>query len=154
MRIFTYQNRSESIVLNKNLQNENSIDGVFRSEFDVISPVFEISSQTLPNFNYIFIPDFARYYYVDNIQNLLNGLWSISCSVDVLMSFRKTILQQKAIIARQENLYNLYLDDEKLITTCRRRIWTKAFPTRVNPASSGGSSFVLTVAGGAETSTE
>lgn len=151
MTIFTYENVSEPIVMNKTLHNKKEIDGIFRNDFNVMYPVFDIASENLPNFNYIFIPDFARYYYVDSVQNLLNGLWSISCSVDVLMSYKNQILAQRAIIARQENVYNLYLDDDRLITTCRRRIWTKAFPTRVFPASEGGSSFVLTVAGGAET---
>ena len=108
------------------------------------------------NFNYAYIQEFNRYYYVGNITTLINGMWELDCRVDVLMSYRHKIRQLNAVIARQENLYNLYLEDNKLLTTSRRLYTTLAFPNKVNPANSDASapSFIFTCAGGAETQTE
>ena len=41
--------------------------------------------------NYLWIPQFDRYYFIDDITSVTNTLWRIDCSVDVLMSFKKDL---------------------------------------------------------------
>lgn len=153
MKIVAYYNNSEHNVLNKAIIKATEYVGFLRDSSDIVNPTFTIEQEYVPNFNYVYIENFSRYYYVSNIHSIATGLWEISCTVDVLMSFKNSILKQTAIIARQENEYNLYLDDNRLLTTCRRQYYTKAFPQRVFPAEEG-SSFILTVAGGQETSSQ
>ena len=39
---------------------------VLKDDCSVISPVLEIKTATLPDYNYAYIPDFGRYYYVND----------------------------------------------------------------------------------------
>ena len=61
--------------------------------------------------NYNYIDGFARYYFVNDVKSVRNGVWELSSHVDVLQSFRTGILNQPAIIARQEKYWNLFIND-------------------------------------------
>lgn len=62
--------------------------------------------------NYVYIPMFKRYYFIDDIVSVRNGLWQISMSVDFLMSFKDKIYAQRAFIERSERFYDdSYVDD-------------------------------------------
>lgn len=63
--------------------------------------------------NYAYIPQFNRYYYIDNIVSVRTGLWRLDMSCDVLMSFKDKILDLDAYIGRQEFKYDKFLFDDK-----------------------------------------
>ena len=156
MTVIIYQNLSEGNVVDKNLRELIQVTGTLREGTSVLNPsiVIESSEVGIISANYIYIAEWGRYYFVNEILNIRNNVWSFSCHVDVLMTYRNTIRQQSAIIARQEFLYNLYLDDDKFLVNAPRMMVTKAFPGRV-PAgnSAGANSFILTLAGGADSTT-
>lgn len=157
MTITLYKNLSESIVVNKNIQQIGVVTGTLRSTSSILNPTLAIEwNENIQLVNYIYINEFERYYYVGDIVSLINGMWEINCRVDVLMTYRDNIKQLNAVIARQELSYNLYLEDNRLLTTSRRIYTTLAFPNRVNPANvdDNAPSFIFTCAGGAETQTE
>lgn len=147
MNIIIYQSLSESNVVNKQLTELANANGTLREETSIIDPVilFEDNSNGFTLANYIYIPDFNRYYFINDITSVRNGLWQISCHVDVLMSWKNYFLNLSGIVARQENLYNLYLNDDKFLVNSNRQFVTKAFPNRV---TEGGLCYVMTVAGG------
>lgn len=157
MTVTLYQNFSDSNVVNKNLTEILTGTGTLREESSVITPsiVFETTSSGIVNVNYIYIQDWNKYYYVDNIVSIRNGLWGFTLKIDVLMTYKEWFLPLSGIIARQENLYNLYLDDDKFQTQSQRMYVTKAFPNRVQAGNvTGAQSFILTLAGGAPLSEE
>ena len=93
--------------------------------------------------NYIWISELHRYYYVTNIVSVATGLWRIYCHVDVLMTYKPQIKAHDAVIARQEGLYNLYLNDgTTFVVTQRSKVVQKTFPNGFT-----GSSYVMLVAG-------
>jgi len=53
--------------------------------------------------NYVHIPAFSRYYYVDDIRYNADGTWTYSCSVDVLASFKTDILGSYGYVGRASN---------------------------------------------------
>lgn len=63
----------------------------------VTNPLIELSYEGKPPFNYFYIPDFGRYYYVTGMD-FVEGLWLVSGKVDVLNSFRSSILATRANI--------------------------------------------------------
>lgn len=63
------------------------------------------------NCNYVYIPQFKRYYYISNITSINNNIWSIDLNIDVLMSYKDEILKLNGMIARNEFIYNDYLVD-------------------------------------------
>lgn len=64
--------------------------------------------------NYVYIPDFNRYYYINDIIVVTNALIQINTDVDVLMSFKDDILTLDAFIGRNEYNYDDTLVDDKL----------------------------------------
>ena len=113
-----FKNSSESNRVDKTNYIEliDVISGVIREQSSILNMVLTIEYDKVPNFNYVYIPIFNRYYYVDDIVSVTNKLWAISLSVDVLMTYKTDILNQTAFITRNEKVYDEYLiDDKRLI---------------------------------------
>lgn len=90
--------------------------GALRRATSIISPEFEFIYNKVPDFNYVYIPNFNRYYFIDNIVSLRNNVWTLSLSVDVLMSFKEQIKECDGFIARNEFEFNHYLIDNRRST--------------------------------------
>lgn len=142
---------SEPNVVDKKLTTIITVSGNIRGKSSVMNPTITIETESanIVWCNYLYIEEWGRYYFVNEITSIRTKLWALSCHVDVLSTYKTQIRKLSGIIARQENLYNLYLDDDKFLVNAQRMYWTKAFPNRVQAANSGGSSFILTLAGGA-----
>jgi len=119
--IILYNNTSENNRLDKitSLTEVATITGTLREQSSIINPSITIEFETLPIFNYVYIQEFKRYFFVKNITNIVNNMWRIDLHVDVLMSYKETILQQQALIDRNEFSYNELLVDNEEITTTR-----------------------------------
>lgn len=152
-----YSNLSPSNAVNKEISSIMNGIGNLRNGASIIDPVVILEGpqdNTFPTkINYCYIPLFNRYYYITNIvavegvitdSNGTRQLWEIHCHVDVLMSYKEEIGQQRAIVAKQENNYNLMLDDGSLMTYQNPIIQTKYFS---NPTPFETQEFVLIVAG-------
>ena len=109
------QNKSPSNFVTKDVVSILSASGNLREETSIIDPIVmietSISANIIGKINYAYIAEFNRYYYVVNITSIANDLWEIEFHVDVLMSYASKIREQTAIVARQENRRNMYLDD-------------------------------------------
>ena len=92
------------------------LNGTLREACTLMNPVITIEYfGDVPSFNYVFIPQFNRYYFVTALTNIRDGLWSMSLHVDVLMTYKSTIKQQNGFIARNENDYNLLIEDTERV---------------------------------------
>lgn len=77
------------------------------------------------------------------IVAVTNKLWRFFCHVDVLMTYKPQILDHDAIIARQENQWNLFLNDGGTFKVRQdSRIIQKEFPNGFS-----GGSYVMIVSG-------
>ena len=97
-----YHNRSEKDVLFKDIQLIGSLTGTLRESCDVINPQIVIEYSGVPDFDYVFIPYFNRYYYVSDVVSVKQSLWLISLKVDVLMTYKDLIKLQTAHVSRNE----------------------------------------------------
>ena len=98
MLIHLFNNTSERNAITKTLTNEITISGSLREESNIHNPVIMINAPSIIGFNYAYIPDFYRYYYVNDITSVRTGLWRLTLICDVLMSFKSAILNSYAII--------------------------------------------------------
>lgn len=116
--IILYNNTSDNNSLNKTLTEIKVIDGYFRHEVEITNPDITIEYDELYNSgvapNYLYLKDFNRYYFINNITFVRDGVWELHCSVDVLMSFKDKILKLDAFIERQENEFDETLIDSQL----------------------------------------
>ncbi len=144
MDIKIYNNTSEKVKVGKTLTNVRDISGELKEACDIINPVIIISGENLSSYNYLYIPIFNRYYFITDIKVIRNNLWEISCHCDVLETYKNEIKNQKAIVARQENKYNLYLNDPEWKVYTNKQVLTREFPSGF--LDSGN--YFLTVIGG------
>lgn len=86
-------------VINKNLTNAVDIEIVLRKDFNIDAPdfIFRVDGLTpFEEYNYISIPDINRFYFIDRIEAIGRGLIRVSCSCDVLETFKDDILKSNA----------------------------------------------------------
>lgn len=121
---------SEPNRLNKQIINIIRLDGYLKNDSDVINPqiVIEGDINTISRSNYMTIYDFKRRYFIRDISLLRNNIYVISAHVDVLTSYASNIRTNNAIIKRQANRFNLYLDDGVIKTYQNPIIETHLFP--------------------------
>lgn len=134
-----------SITLMQNISPVNKFDKVFSgvtASFDVVlkeptnffKPTFILQNHSgvnLNNFNYIDgSSSFSgRKYFIKEVRSVGNGRFEISAETDVLSTWAAEIRLNEAVIRRQENIYNLYLDDPDFHTYNYEKIQTLQFPS-------------------------
>ena len=144
MTIKLYRNMSEEIAVTKNITDEITYTGNLRNESSVIDPVILIEAANLSDYNYAWIEEFHRFYFIRNIVSVRTGLWRLTMHVDVLSTYAGYIKDNNAIMSRNSNVWNLYYQDEQFKILNYETIQTKAFGTSLTPSSN----FVLITAGG------
>ena len=84
---------------------------------NAIEPVINIQNESVIRYNYAYIPDFKRYYFIKKITSLRKGLWTIEFEVDPLMSFKGDILALQVVVDKQssESIGDEYIDDGSLV---------------------------------------
>lgn len=114
--ITLYNNNSEPERVTKSLSGARNYSGNLKEDCDIINPVVLIdgASAGVANFNYMYIPAFGRYYYITNVTAVTGALFEVHGKVDVLYTYRDQIRACMALIERQENSYNPYLQDNML----------------------------------------
>lgn len=149
MQVNLMVNMSDKNDVNKNLSTyKMGINANLKDSTELLTPSLRLSKDNgieLDAFNYVYIPDFSRYYYVTNSSKELGGVIQIDCKVDVLMSHKDAIGNLTAIVERQENYFNLFLQDLGIPDLAYKRVQTIAFPINV---FNGGQTAVLIVNGG------
>lgn len=137
-------NNSDKHALDKSVSDIATLSGVLKGNTSIIDPViiFDGDVSSYVNCNYMTISTFGRSYFVNNITSIRNGLFEISAHVDVLSSFKTQVRGNSAIVRRQENEWNLYLNDGVFKVYQNPVILTKEFPNGFSTPE-----FVLAVAG-------
>lgn len=138
------QNFSPKEALSKNTISLSNISGTLRDGTSIINPVirFQGDISNFVNCNYMYISKFNRFYFVDNITSVRDNIFEISAHVDVLSTYQNEIRSNTAIVRRQENDWNLYLNDGSFKVYQNPMVITKSFPGGFTTQQ-----FVLAVAG-------
>ena len=92
MDIDLYTTDSAKNVLNKKLTKVKTIDGTIL-EYDQNVNNLRINLYTSDIFNYVYIPDFKRYYFVNDVSISENGIKIYDLACDLLMSFADIVKQ-------------------------------------------------------------
>lgn len=76
-----------------------TVEVVLKQATNQLNPVF-ILTRNYSQHNYVYVPDWGRYYYVNDVVYGNNDLCELHCSLDVLASFRSDILRYDGFIER------------------------------------------------------
>lgn len=125
------QNNSSPInKIGKAISTITTVSGNLKNESDVIRPEILIESDSsILSANYMTIDTFHRKYFIEEIQSVRTNLWLVKAHVDVLETYASQILSNTAVVLRQENNFNLLLNDG--VFKCRQdpRISYRKFPS-------------------------
>ena len=149
MKIYIGYTKNDKRCLEKNPKWHKKINNAeIFTPCSLTDPVFIVDQKLVESStNYVWCNDFNRFYYVNDI--VLDGQVAyIHCHVDVLMSYQSGILSLKANVARQENDFNEWYADEKILTTSKRRVHIYDCGSTPFSTTGGGRPVVLTVSGG------
>lgn len=87
-----------------------SYTGVIVEPTSVLDPIVKLEGITAYNYNYVYIQEFSRYYFV-NDWHTENGFWFINLTIDVLASHKSTIGSSTQYIERSASNVNEYIVD-------------------------------------------
>lgn len=141
-----YSTSDDRRKLFKRLYNERQYNIELSKDTDIINPVLLMSEFDF-NLNYVYIPQFNRYYFIDNVTVVRTNLYQLSCSVDVLMSNASQLNALNLLVERSEVVRQPYIVDNELVTRCDKDVIT------VNIGSVGASTssfpyYLVTTGGG------
>lgn len=124
--IIFYKSSAEEKRLYKSgyLEQVLTVTGTLREETSIVRPVLLIDTTTileyrnvLPDFNYAYISDFGRYYFVTDIVSVRNNLWEVSLECDVLFTYRFAIQKCVGFVDRCARGYNPMVIDNLVTVT-------------------------------------
>lgn len=101
IQFYKYTGRPRTV--NKTLGESTDISGVLRDNFNMIKPVITIRKQDVSNFNYCFIPDFNRYYFIEEVTLQNKNEYEMQLSLDVLKTYETQILDATGRVTEQDN---------------------------------------------------
>lgn len=134
----------ENIKVDKNVVSILNTTISIKDDMSLLNPVIYLeSSADLNNANYMRFMN--RCYYITDKEVLPGNLWKLTGREDVLMTYSRQIKNQTAIIARNSNRYNLYLQDKSFKIYSYKNTRTLKF----NTGFTKNLNFVLTTVGGA-----
>ena len=105
MTVIFYKYNGIKNKINKTLENGLTVnDVVVQNDFDITA--FELlikNSNFNSEYNYCYIQDLGRYYFIESVEKMNGTIYKIRLSVDVLKSFSSQIENIQAIIVKSEN---------------------------------------------------
>ena len=111
----------------KNFNWSLELTGALKAPSNIISPTILVECENPSVYNYLYIPSFNRYYFIENCVSVRTGLWEISCKCDVLQTYSTQIKANSAIVLRQKNMRSKYHTDNKISLNSTMRVRLKAF---------------------------
>lgn len=94
MDIELYRCKSPKNKLNKTLEKTVTISAtIYEYEQNRNRLSFRFTVSDVGEFNYIYIPDYRRYYFVESVSLSENGMNVYECECDYLMTYKELINQ-------------------------------------------------------------
>lgn len=121
------------------------LDILLKDRTQILSPVFLLELSTYPDYNYALFE--GRYYFITQIECLREDLWSLSCRVDVLGTYKASIQASSAFVLYDTSV-NTEICDNRLSTKTTR---TVGGSSAVFATLGAGLSAVVTVVGKSST---
>lgn len=124
----TYIYTGEPNRVNKTLEENNDYKGLLNDRFNVLSPVVRFRTKTPVSFNYAYLVETNRYYFVESVE-MDGDLCTVRLKVDVLMSYKDKILASTGTLTTGEDT-NKYISNRNNIFDVRPQVRKLDFPNK------------------------
>ena len=144
--ISLFKTASENNRVVKVLTDEKQLSGELRNQTSVLNPNIRIeSADNISTYNYAYISEFGRYYYITDIVSVRTNCWVVSLRCDVLMSYKDEIQSMNVILNNtQETGLSNYLPSPNWVNLVKTKTDIKVFPSGLSEQGE----FILITAGG------
>lgn len=149
MNITLYNNASSNNTVHKSITAiGNTLTCNTNEPMDVMNPRISVNyNAAYLAANYMYIPEFGRYYYIENIEIQNGNILYISGHVDVLMSFWNSFKNSPCIANRSSSNYDEYIEDSMVNILDTYRTEVRKLSGEFTPTSGGSNHYVLTIGG-------
>ena len=115
MEFILYENNSDSNVINKDLTGRKSIDINLKKQNNLMDLVIKLQTNTnIIKYNYCYIPDFKRFYFIQDIEVYNNNMYNLYLHIDLLETYKQELEECACIIGRSEQVNKFYGDNPTL----------------------------------------
>lgn len=144
--ISLFKTVSENNRVVKTLTDEKQLSGELRNQTSVLNPSIIIeSAENISTYNFAYISEFGRYYYITDIMSIRTNFWVVSMRCDVLMSYKDEIRSMNVILNNtQETGLSNYISSPNWVNLVKTKTDIKTFPKGL----SNEGEFILITAGG------
>nr|DAM58591.1 MAG TPA: hypothetical protein [Caudoviricetes sp.] len=144
--ISLFKTDSENNRVVKTLTDEKQLSGELRNQTSALNPSIRIeSADNISTYNYAYISEFGRYYYITDIVSVRTNCWVVSLRCDVLMSYKDEIQGLNVILDNtQETGLSNYLSSPNWVNLVKTKTDIKVFPSGLSEQGE----FILITAGG------
>lgn len=154
MNITLYSTTNDRRVVSKTLTQIAAItNATIYGDITVTHPTLLLHyNAAYLNANYVYIPEFSRYYFINNISLSSGERMIINCEVDVLNTYKSQIKTLNCTVVRNEHAKRTYLPDRYMTPTSKKSIKTYKLENsnfNIDDIQSGHN-FVLCIVGGNE----
>lgn len=143
-----YKSTAEPNRVDKSLYLSDAITmsiGQFRESANKMTCSLRVQhTGALNGYNYVYISDFSRYYFVTEHTIERTGVHRFELKTDVLFTNKTDILATEAIVARNQSEFDTRLIDDRLKFQALKVVNTIPFPISVR----SNDCFILAVNGG------
>lgn len=116
MEVDFYNYTGADNVINKSLGSATTLNCNMQVATEQLNPHVRVTyddSDAPSLFEYNYCAFNGYYYFIDtaHIINIAKGIYDVPMTLDVLMTYKDSILNSTAIIERSSSTYNMYLQD-------------------------------------------
>ncbi|MBO7260759.1 MAG: hypothetical protein J6U97_04640 [Bacteroidaceae bacterium] len=147
MTVTLYNCTSASNVLNKNMTKvQDNITATAKGVIDVDRPALLLDYSSV-DFNYMFIQEFGRFYYVTSRALMPGQHIMINGESDPLESFKAGVKDLDVLAVRNEdvNKWNKHISDPLMVTVCKRETHGYKFGQMQDVAAVTDASYIIGV---------
>ena len=90
-------------VLNKTKTDIETFNIKIRKDFDIINPKIKllVNDLDIDSFNYAELPEFKRFYFINNINLIGLNLYELEMTCDVLETYKNDVLNSESLFNRK-----------------------------------------------------
>lgn len=139
---YNYDRRTYAV--NKVLANPTSMSGVLRDKTNVMMPELSVSFNRVFDFNYCYIRELNRYYYIVDVTIVDATTYKIRLSLDVLKTYETEIMAATGTIIESDDA-DKYISNRQKIFDVRPN--TEKIEFSPNLFNGNGSIIMVTLQG-------
>ena len=119
-------------IINKEIGDNTSqlnVAGHARDEISIESPVILVETDLdITSYNYVYIENFHRYYFIENRRMIRTNLVEITCQEDYLYTWMNEIYSWTVDLERGQYDWNLYFKDNAFMALEGHNLNVMEFP--------------------------